>query len=104
MSKQLSATCDFNGLLVCQLPKDILEVELKVKTKWGNHTLIEDYHSRMERYHPWNRADCRVRIHSRRRKMPHCAKSNDNNNDPKGNSMDSTYPQVKDLATPLSFL
>ena len=41
MGKQLKATCDFKyGLLVCQLPEDIIVVELKVKTKLGKHTLI----------------------------------------------------------------
>ena len=91
MSKQLKVTCDFKyELLVCQLPEDIIEVELKVKTKWGKHTLIKDQHSRTVRYCPWDRADCRVRFHSRRRKTPNHAKSNDNNDNPTGNSMDST--------------
>ena len=52
MSKQLKATCDFkDGLLVCQLPNDVVKIELKVKTSWGKHTLIEDQHSRTEKYH-----------------------------------------------------
>ena len=86
MSKQLKATCDFKDrLLVCHLPNDAGEVELKVKTRWGKHTLIEDLHSRTEKYCPWDRAARRVRIHSRRRKMPCHAKSNDNNDNPTGN-------------------
>ena len=34
--QQLSIACNFQGFLVCQIPKDVLEVELKIKTKWGN--------------------------------------------------------------------
>ena len=32
----LSDSVDFQGYLVCQIPADVLEVELKIKTKWGN--------------------------------------------------------------------
>ena len=32
--KQLNIACDFQGFLVCQMPKDIVEIELKIKTKW----------------------------------------------------------------------
>ena len=105
MNKQLNTSCDLSRLLVCQLPEDVVEVELKVKTKWGKHTLIEDQHSRTERYYPWDRADHRVRIHSKRRKMPHHAKSNDNIDNPTGNSKDSTdsgtdIPMCKGLGYP----
>ena len=41
MNKQLNASCDFLGYLVCQMHKDVVEVELKVKTKWGKYTLIK---------------------------------------------------------------
>ena len=101
MSKQLKATCHFkDGLLVCHLPNDVVEIELKVKTRWGKHTLIEDLHSRTEKHHPWDRAGRRVRINTRRRRMPQCTDSN--NDDPKGNSMDSgTYiPRGRGLDYP----
>ena len=49
MSKQLNVSCDFKGYLVCQMPKDVVENELKVKTKWGKYTLIKDFHSRIEK-------------------------------------------------------
>ena len=46
MSKQLNASCNFqDGLLVCELAKDVVEVVLKVKTIWGKHTLIKDQYS-----------------------------------------------------------
>ena len=31
----LFISLDFQGYLVCQIPKDALEVELKIKPKWG---------------------------------------------------------------------
>ena len=44
--QQLSFACDFQGFLVCQIPKDVIEVELKIKTKWGKCTLHMDQHTR----------------------------------------------------------
>ena len=70
MSKQLNASCNFqDGLLVCELLRNIVEVVLKVKTKWGKHTLIEDQY-RTEKLHLWDRADKRVKINTRRKRMP----------------------------------
>ena len=43
---------------------------LKVKTKWGKHTLIEDRYSRTEKFCPWERPDRRVKISTRRKRMP----------------------------------
>ena len=70
MPQQLNVSCDFNRFLVCKIPKDIVEVELKIKTKWGKYTLLKDFYTRTEKYRPWNRVNCWVRIHSRRR-APH---------------------------------
>ena len=64
--QQLSISCDFKGFLVCQIPKDVVEVELKIKTKWGKFTLHTDQHTRMEKYRPWKKVS-HHRIHSRRR-------------------------------------
>ena len=50
INKQLNISCAFDGYSVCQMPKDVVEVELKVKTKWGKYTLIKDFHGRTERY------------------------------------------------------
>ena len=47
--------------------KDIVEIELKIKTKWGKFTLHKDLHTRTEKNRPWNKVICRVRIHLRRR-------------------------------------
>ena len=67
MTKQLKVSCDFqDGLLICELPKDTVEIVLKIKTRWGKHTLIEDQHSRTEKFCLWDRVDRRVKIHTRR--------------------------------------
>ena len=60
MNKQLNASCNFqNGLLVCELTGNTVEVVLKVKTRSGKHTLTEDRYSRTEKFCPWDRADRR---------------------------------------------
>ena len=63
----LSINLDFQGYLVCQIPKDAHEVELKIKTKWGKFTLYTDQFPRTEKYRAWRKAN-RCKIHSRRRK------------------------------------
>ena len=35
LNKTLNPTCDLDGYLFCRMPGDTLEVEIKVKTKWG---------------------------------------------------------------------
>ena len=90
MTKQLNASCSFqNGLLVCELTRDIVEVVLKVKMKWGKHTLIEDIYNRMEKFCPWERADRRVKINTRRKRMPRHTKG-PNLNDTRGDFLEST--------------
>ena len=70
LPQQLTVSCDFKEFLVCKMPKDVVEVELKIKTKWGKYTLLKDFYTRTEKYRPWERADQCVRIHSKRR-TPH---------------------------------
>ena len=87
VNKQLNVSCDFLGDLVCQIPKDVVEVELKVKTKRGKYTLIKDFHTRTEKYHSWDRADHGARVHVRRgRGMPHHDNSNNECKNPISNS------------------
>ena len=38
MNKALNVLCDFRGYLVCQMPDNVMEVELKVKTTMGKYT------------------------------------------------------------------
>ena len=48
--------CDFKqGFFTCNLPKDVVELVLKVKTKCGKHTLKEDREKRTAKYSPWER-------------------------------------------------
>ena len=72
-----------------ELPKNIIEVVLKDKTKWGKHTLIEDQHSRTEKFCQWDRADRRVKINKRRKRMPQHTQDS-NHDDTKGDSVEST--------------
>ena len=64
----LNVLCNFNGYLVCQIPKNTIEVELKIKTNRGKDTLHKDTCSRTERYHPWDRVDRRAEIHTKKRR------------------------------------
>ena len=66
-NKALNVSCDFNGYLVCQIPGNTVEVELKIKTTRGKYTLIKDVHTRTERYHPWYRANRRAKVHTMKR-------------------------------------
>ena len=53
MARSLNSQCDFkNGLFTCNLPKDTVLLILKVKTKKGNHTLVEDTEKQTEKFHP----------------------------------------------------
>ena len=63
----LNVACDFDGYLVCQMPADTVEMELKIKTTRGKYTLHKDTCMRTERYCPWDRVDKRSKIHTRRR-------------------------------------
>ena len=49
MAGHLNTNCDFNsGFFVCDIPRDAIQVSLKIKTKWGKHTLTEDSERQME--------------------------------------------------------
>ena len=63
----LNVACDFDGYLVCQMPADTVEVELKIKMTRGKYTLHKDTCKRTERYRPWDRVDKRSKIYTRRR-------------------------------------
>ena len=38
------------------MPKGTLEVEVKVKTTWGKFTMVQNTHTRMEKYCTWEKA------------------------------------------------
>ena len=47
-----------------------LEVEVKVKTTWGKFSMVQDLHTRTEKYHAWEKADGRSTNETRKRKAP----------------------------------
>ena len=71
LNKTLNATCNLDGYLFCRMPADALEVEIKVKTKWGKYNIFHDTYTRTEKYHAWDRPDRRRSVRTRRRRTPH---------------------------------
>ena len=71
LNKSLYATCDLDGYLFCKMPAEALEVKVKVKTKWGKFSMLQDIHTRTEKYHAWEKADRRSNVRTRKRKAPH---------------------------------
>ena len=56
MARSLNSRCDFeNGFFSCDLPEDAILLILKVKTKSGNQTLVEDTEKRTEKFRPWKK-------------------------------------------------
>ena len=56
MARSLNSRCDFeNGFFSCDLPEDAVLLVLKVKTKTGNHTLVEDTEKWTEKFRPWKK-------------------------------------------------
>ena len=56
MARLLNSRCHFeNGFFSCNLPEDTVLLILKVKTKTGNHTLVEDTEKWTEKFCPWKK-------------------------------------------------
>ena len=56
MARSLNSQCDFkNKIFTCDLPEDTVLLILKVKTKTGNHTLVEDTEKQTEKFCPWKK-------------------------------------------------
>ena len=70
--KSLNAICDLNEYLFCKMPEGTLEVEVKVKTTWGKFTIVQNTHTRMEKYHTWEKAQ-RCHVKSKKGRTPHKA-------------------------------
>ena len=70
-NKSLNATFNLDGYLSCRMPADALEVEIKVKTKWGKFSMLWDTHTRTEKYCTWEKADRRSNVRTRKRRTPH---------------------------------
>ena len=51
----MSITCDFIDMqLACKLPKQMMDVLLKIRTKTWEHTFREDVYTCTLKYHRWN--------------------------------------------------
>ena len=56
MARSLNSRCDFeNGFFTCNLPEDAVLLVVKVKTKTGNHTLVEDTEKQTEEFRLWKK-------------------------------------------------
>ena len=56
MARSLNSRCDFeNGFYTFDLPEDAMFLVVKVKTKTGNHTLVEDTEKWIEKFRPWKK-------------------------------------------------
>ena len=56
IARSLNSWCDFeNGFFTCNLPEDTVLLILKVKTKTGNHMLVEDTEKWTEKFCPWKK-------------------------------------------------
>ena len=56
MTRSLNSKCNFeNGFFTCNLPEDAVLLVVKVKTKTGNHTLVEDAEKWTEKFRPWKK-------------------------------------------------
>ena len=52
----LNSQCNFKkGFFSCDLPEDAVLLILKVKTKMGNHTLVEDTEKQTENFCPYKK-------------------------------------------------
>ena len=83
LNKTLNATCDLDGYLFCRMPEEVLEVEVKIKTKWEKYTMFQDTYTHTEKYQSWDKADRGSSVHTRRRRTPQrvvIMSSNDNTN------------------------
>ena len=69
LNQSLNVDCDLNKYLFCKMPAGALEVQIKVKTTWGKFTMVQDIHTRMEKYCTWQKAQ-RSTIKSRKRRTP----------------------------------
>ena len=56
MARSLNSRCDFdNGFFTCNLPEDAVLLVVKVKTKTGNDSLVEDTEKWTEKIRPWKK-------------------------------------------------
>ena len=55
MAKEMNVSCNFlTNWLVCDLPEQMMDVLLKVRTRTGEHTFREDIYTHTLKYRRWN--------------------------------------------------
>ena len=70
MTRYLNVNCDFStGYLVCDIPRDTIQVKIKIKTRWGKNTLTDDKERRMEKFRPWGKCIPKVKILTTRKEV-----------------------------------
>ena len=69
-NKSLNVACNLDGYLFCKMPEGALKVEVKVKTTRGKFSMVQDIHTRTEKYHAREKADGRSHTRIRKRKAP----------------------------------
>ena len=100
LNKTLNAPCDLNGYLFCRMPDNALDVEAKIKTRWGKYILFQDTYTCTEKYHSWDRTDRRSSRHTRRRRTPQREVMSSNNNT--NTNSETDIPVGKGLGYPPS--
>ena len=56
MARSLNSRYDFeNGFITCDLSEDTVLLVVKVKTKTGNHMLVEDTEKQTEKFRLWKK-------------------------------------------------
>ena len=95
MAKEINVTCDFiEKWLVCELPEQMMDVLLKIRTKTGEHTFREDVYTCTLKYHRWNNQLKPFR--SLKRKVANIfRKRNSPSDDCRGTSMQSIVNQME---------
>ena len=81
------------------MPKGTLEVKVKVKTIWGKFTMVQNTHTRMEKYHTWEMAQ-RCHVKSKKERTPHKAASVHTED----NTSDTDMPTGQEFGYPLQIL
>ena len=52
----LNTNCDFDaGFFTSDIPRDTIQVVLKIKTSWGKHMVTEECEKRTKKYRLWER-------------------------------------------------
>ena len=67
--KSLNAACDLNEYLFCKMPEGTIVVEVKINTTWEKFTMGQNSHTRMEKYHTWEKAQ-RYHVKSKKGRTP----------------------------------